>query len=227
MKIVLESKTSLYDIIEGFLFCTDRLDEIDKYIEGSVLTAKGKKLIYDNLVNTENPHMQVMNQVIFKLKIFDITRSCLQEFARHRYGNEILVKSTRFTIGRISNEDLPSLNHGDNRQYDYVQKYYYIPYVEFMDIYEEKDWINERYKELLIIKEYKLYGMKNDFLKKYVNDYMLCNINSTMSGTCLLNMFNKRLSKKAFYQFRNLMNLIKENIPYDFKFIKEMIKIKD
>jgi thymidylate synthase ThyX len=239
MEVKLEFKTSMRDLIEGFLFCTDKMDKIDDYVKELrfentfSLTEKGKKLIKNNLVDTENPHMQLMNQVQIRLQIKDVTRAVLQEFARHRLGNEMTVKSTRYALHKIAEDKrIPdrfffNVEDNNNEVYNIVGDYYYIPEDNFNSEVEFVDWINARFDELLKIKYSKInYKLSNDHLKKYINEYMYCNINTVMSGTALKNFLRKRLDSVAWYQIRDLAIEIYKQIPGDWKPLFKVYKYK-
>jgi len=227
MKVEMEFKTNKKDLVEGFLFCTDKLDEINDYIiDNNTLTEKGEKLLLTNLVNTSDPHLQVMNQVQIKIKIFGITRALLQEFARHRIGNEMTVKSTRYTLNKICKDDrLGGIT--ESNVCDIVNDYYYIPEIKNENTQNDiNKFIYNRYTDLCYIANKKLHGWSNDNLKQYVNEYMLCNILTVMSGTALRNFLRKRLDNKAWYQIRNLAEEMYRQIPDDWKFLFKVYKYK-
>lgn len=239
MKVEIDFKTNMRDLVESFLFCTNKLDEVDNYIDNdNNLIEKGNKLIYKNLVDTENPHMQLLNQVQMRVKIFNISRRCLQEFARHRFGNEMTVRSTRYSLHDISKDEDILLDWDklcDPLKFkETVAKYYYIP--DFNEAIYFKThskngvkigynwWYYDRYEELKIIKKLKLNGAKNDELKDYINENMYTNINTVMSATALINMLRKRLDKSAFYEFRDLAKAIYKAIPDKWKFLFNVYK---
>lgn len=230
----IEFKTNLRDLIEGFLFCTDNLDRRDNYYdtEKNEVAEKGIRLLYKNLIDNPNPHTQLFNQGQIRLQIFNISRACLQEVSRHRYGWEMTVKSTRYSLHRIANDKrIPSKKCSEHTAAklckDVISDYYYIPENDFIDNKERDEWLRCRLMDLVNIKKYKVNNnVTNDMLKKYVNDYMLCNINIVCSFQALRNFLTKRLSKQAFYQIRDLAQCIYNNIPDDYKFLFKVFEWK-
>ena len=254
LKVDISFRTDLYDMVEGFLFCTDNTDKINDYFEieesfvdgrtiemSKKLNEKGKALLVNNLVNTTNPHTQVMNQMQIKVKIFNTTRAVLIELSRHRIGWEILVLSTRYALHKIAKDaKIPYEEDGNLGRFimdtmyayqekdklvikninDLLSKYYFIPEDDFINDEEKLDWIQDRLIELINIKHYKIkYKMKNDKLKKYINEYMKTDILVVCSGQALRNFLTKRLSNKAFSQIRTLAQMMYDAIPDEYKFL--------
>ena len=221
LKVKVDFKTTLTDLIEGFLFCTDNLSNVKEYIVDDKLTKKGLSLLENNLVLANNPHMQLMNQIQIRIQIFNTTRRVLQEFARHRYGNEMTVKSTRYALHKIAKDErINKLDEFDYTFEEIVENYFYIPNNDFIDVCERDTWISNRFTELNDIVYYKnIYKIPNDKLKKYINENMFTDINTIMSGTALKNFFNKRISDKAFYEIRELAKLMYSKIPEEWKFL--------
>lgn len=243
LEVKVEFLSTIRHLVKGFLFCTNKLDKIDDYIDeysnpdGSdriVLSEKGKKLLYSNLINNPNPHTQLFNKMQLNIEIFNTTRAVLQEFARHRSGWEITVKSTRFALHHIADDERISNEitavDSDNEQHleKVVSDYFFIPEDDFVNNRERAYWLADRYNELSKIKYYKTeHNTPNDKLKKYINDYMYCNIDLTCSVQALRNFFYRRLSKRAFYQIRTLAQEMYRGIPDDLKFLFEVYEWKE
>jgi thymidylate synthase ThyX len=249
MKVKLNFLNSLSDLAKKFRFASDTLDKIDSLIDDgkNILGEQDKRIIYDNLVNTENPHKHLRKTIDIDYEIYGITRALLQEFVRHPIGNAFVVTSTRYSLHRIAKDeriDIKYFRAGcDYEDLSYLQKiriikdYYYVPINDFIDfkteaknIYvssEYECWINSRYYELQCIKYYKLKcNMKNDQLKKYINEYMLCNVTGKMSGECLWNLLKQRLDSVAWYQFQELAKEIYIQIPEEWKPLFKVYKYK-
>lgn len=183
-----------------------------------------KRIIEQNLIDTENPHNQLLKTVQIEFEIYGITRSLMQEFSKHQIGVANITKSTRYTLGRIAKDErIVDENKTIEDIRSIVETYYYIPEIESWSI---ENWIIDRYKELLEIKIKKLDGCKNDNLKHLINEFMLCNTAGTISGLSLKNMLKQRLDNTAWYQFQYLAKELYKEIPKEWKPLFEVYKYK-
>ncbi len=270
MEVYLKFLNSLSDLARKFRFASDTLSKCDSYYtinvskekcecgkeyvkEGSkreFLGVQDKRIIEENLINTENPHKQLRKTISIDFEIYNITRALLQEFARHPIGNPFVVKSTRYSLHRIAKDEriynkedfyynkvnIDVNRYGDRFVYfeadgikyaeDIIKDYFYISENDFYNSNEQDNWVYNRLEELVLIKHYKLQGMKNDQLKKYINDYMYCNITGNMSGEALWNLLKQRLDKVAWYQFQDLAKEIYRQIPDEWKLLFKVYKYK-
>jgi thymidylate synthase ThyX len=236
MEVKLSFLTTFEDLIKYFRTCSDTLDMCGTVAN---ILHDDKKIIWNNLVNCDNPHIQIRKMISINYSIQNVTRALLQEFARHPIGNPFVVKSTRYALHKIAKDDriIPFLEdvvyldtvkpYNKDNVYSVVSDYYYIPENDFIDDKEKDNWIHQRYYELCKIKYYKLkHKMKNDQLKKYINDYMYCNITGNMSGECLWNLLRQRLDNVAWYQFQDLAKEMYNQIPEDWKPLFKVFKYK-
>lgn len=206
-----------------------------------VLGPKDKNMIYKYLVHTEQPHKQALKMIKIELQIKNVSRSVLFEFDRHPIGhsgidqddffndnNDCIIKSTRYTIGRISKDErlettLPNKKHIE----DVVEDYFYIP-ENLIDDEISCYWYVSRYKELVLYKHLKEnFKLKNDEIKQLgINDNMYCNIQTIVSGEWLKNFLQQRLQKDVYPPMRQLAKTISDNIPNDWKDIFKVFKYK-
>lgn len=184
-----------------------------------------KRIIYQYLVDTENPHKQLRKTISIDYEIYNVTRALLQEFARHPMGNPFVVKSTRYALHRIAKDDRIGNDLIEFEPEDIVADYYFIPENDFVEPDEKLNWIENRLYDLEQIKYYKtVHNMKNDQLKKYVNDYFLTNITGNISGEALWNLLKQRLDNVAWYQFQDLAKEMYNQIPDEWKPLFKVFK---
>ena len=227
MKVKLKFLNTLPDLARKFRFASDSLDQSDSEDElnPNELGLNDKRIIEQNLVNTENPHIQMRKTISIDYEIYGVTRALLQEFARHPIGNAFVVKSTRYALHRIAKDERIESDSMEYSNEEIVKDYYYIPENDFVEPDERTNWIDNRYDELVQIWFYKTtHKMPNDKLKKYVHDYMYCNITGNISGQALYNMLRQRLDDVAWYQFQDLAKEIYKQIPEEWKPIFKVYK---
>ena len=241
LEVKLKFLNTLPDLARKFRFASDTLDQIDSL--NNVLGEKDKKIIYKHLIESDTPHIQLRKTISIDYEIYNITRALLQEFARHPIGNPFVVKSTRYALHKIAMDERIDIKYFlSNCDYEdinsivkeeIVSDYYFIPENDFISEEleylgtERTRWIDSRYYELKSIKYYKtVHNMKNDQLKKYVNDYMYCNITGNISGEALWNLLRQRLDNVAWYQFQDLAKKLYNQIPDEWKPLFKVFKYK-
>lgn len=256
MNVIIEFKTSYKEIMSNFLTCSGKLNDISDYVnENDTLTENGTRLLLRNLVETENPHKQIRKQIQLRLILEKIPRAVIYEFDRHPVGcakadveffsvdNIPTIQSTRYSLHSIANDDrIPELSflHKCENLYTYfvdrpdneflfirsiVSEYFFIPDT-FRRDYDSRLWIAQRLIELINIKGYKLLGMSNDDLKKYINEYMYANtITCSTNVEWLYNFLQQRLDKdKVFPLMYQLAKKIYNSIPEKYKLLFKIYK---
>ena len=91
MKVKLLNKPDMSIIIEATRTCYDSMSKSDNLGEKDL--ALLEKII-------DSKHESVLEHMVFTFKITDISRTCLQELARHRIAS-YSVKSTRYTLKEL------------------------------------------------------------------------------------------------------------------------------
>jgi len=212
--------------------------------------------LYNNLINTEDPHKQIRSQIQIRMIFSNIPRSVIYEFDRHPIGkhnlesdffsddNRPTIQSTRYSLNQIKDDkriydiseiekhDSPTINYDDCYEYidvyDIVKDYYYIPDNDFINYDEKNNWLILRLEDLINIYYYKTkFNMTNDKLKKYINEYLYAeNIVCSCTGEWLFNFLTQRLDTKSFYQIRELAINMYNAIPDDFKPFFKVYKYK-
>jgi thymidylate synthase ThyX len=228
MRVELDFRMNKKDLIESFLFCTDNHDKLEEYYNTEV-TEKGNNLIRKNLIDTTKPHNQTLNQIQIVMKLYNIPRFILQEFARHRFGNEMLVKSTRWCLHKIANDERLTYDGlFDFKKIEEITKeYFYANEDDFMHETEKYNWCWERFEEIRLIKFYRdNFKASNDKLKKYINEYFFTNIKTVISATALKNILSQRLDADASPAFRELSKIIYKEVPDEWKDIFRVFKYK-
>ncbi len=141
-------------------------------------------------------HMSVLEHITISYSIHNITRTLLQELARHRIAS-YTVQSTRFTLKKVVTEfsDIMKCGKIDPKQ---VKKYFYCPneavYNQTVDIIRNMlDFLKKNPKA------------GNDSLKYLLpENFYVSNVMMTINFRSLLNLLELRLSKNALFEFRNL-----------------------
>ena len=114
LQVKLKFLNTLPELARKFRFASDTLDKCDSNVRSltnqiekreNSLGENDKRIIEQNLVNTESPHRQLRKTISIDYEIYNITRALLQEFVRHPIGNPFVVKSTRYALHRIARDE--------------------------------------------------------------------------------------------------------------------------
>ena len=198
------------------MFCctNDKCSYSGYYSEDMKLTPQDCAILDNNLLKTKKPHLHMLKFVRLQCFIYGLTRQLSIEYLRHHIGKDDIQMSTRYTLGRMKNDEDINDNCVSVKELEpIISRYYYIPEEDFYDEEERTNWLLDRYKDMQNIKKYKLLGVKNDKLKKYTNEHLLTLIGTNLSLLALRNMLNQRVEPEVLYQFRLLVKEIYEKIP--------------
>jgi hypothetical protein len=242
-------------LAQKFRFSTDtQSDSIE-----NELGVKDRNIIYNNLVETDEPHIQLLKTVSIDYEITNISRAILYELDRHVIGNfpvdsnleniigyergiffneqnNPIIKSTRYTIGKIINDDklfyilkiLKDINIDEivsGTSYDLMETivfdYFFKPtFWNELDDDNKNNFLLDRIKELQRIRNLKEKNWTNDKIKELgINDSLLCNITGNMTGLCLKNFLKLRLQNNVYKPMKLLAEEMYKAIPNNLKYL--------
>jgi thymidylate synthase (FAD) len=155
---------------------------------------------YDN-ISVKLLHMNNVAD-IYSFRVTNISRALLQEFARHRTFSPS-VKSTRYTLKELKNEEPFTYLNGRDNLYKRASKYIKISDVGNINV------VNIRTLEAMRQMVSKL---PNDKTKYALPESYLTDLVFTADSRGLFNMLGLRLAKDALLEFRTLSILIMKAI---------------
>jgi len=202
LKVELRYHNNLLGVIEATRTSHDSLDKMDSYIDEYSefhLGEKDKKLLKYVIDRGET---SVLEHFIIQF-VIEIPRFLLQEFARHRIGVSLTVKSTRYTLKELFQTRAIALS-----QFLYR---------------DENDMTNEislRTLENIVVKFRQDFFDKKvtiDTIKKSIPETYMTRMFVTFNGRALRHMFILRAHKSAHPDFRKLMKLIYDAMPKTYR----------
>lgn len=149
----------------------------------------------------EHDHTSTLEHLVYTFRITELSRSMLQELARHRIAS-LSVQSTRYTLKRFLQDDV-----------DLGQ--FLVPSGD-----PSLDTLNLQQLELLRVK-IQLYGLSNDVAKYGLPEAFKTKLTWTINARSLRNFLKLRSSKRAAPEIRQLAVTVYNAIPEDHLFIYE------
>ena len=147
-------------------------------------------------------HWSVLEHINYTFIIQNISRSLLQQIARHRHIS-MSVQSTRYTLQRLN--DVKAMRIGFSGLL-MLLAFNSIPTEEHMELLV--DTADELYEGVMFFQ--KEGGMTNDELKYFLPESYPTSLMLTLNARALMEMFQKRTGKEALKEFRFLcLNLYK------------------
>lgn len=156
-------------------------------------------------------HTSTIEHITFSFNIEGISRACLQELARHRHAS-LSVKSTRYTLGKIKNEDWPFTSAAG---LPVVDKYLVKTGNEYVD-YNSTVQLEE-------VRQGAINGIANDQLKFMLPESFKTSLVWTINARSLRNFLELRLSPRALWEIRKLAQEILDGIPHKYSLLFEDI----
>lgn len=147
-------------------------------------------------------HQTPLEFITLTFSVKDLTRSILQELARHR-TQVMNVQSTRYTLKKMKEDVRNNLS-----------KYFYIDlphYEEFLNMI------------LDFIDKYDLWSLKNDELKLYFPESLFCNLYLKVNLRNYFNFYELRSSDRAHFLIRELADSTFNELP---EYLKELVKLE-
>jgi len=157
-------------------------------------------------VGNKYKHKSVLEHIIIQLEIKDISRALLQQLVRHRHIS-ISVKSTRYTLKELKGIKLKTLE--DLEKYCVLSNNLDVDLAILKQMQRVINLINNNYS--------------NDVIKYALPEAFKTQLIMTLNLRELQHIYYLRSSKSAMLEFRNLVNLIKNEITKQNKIIGDLI----
>ncbi len=190
-------------------------------------TAIGKcwdKPSAEGCINTEriervanrNKHASTIEHLNYSFEI-DMSRACLQEFARHRMAS-LSVKSSRYTLNELKNSERITYSFIASQDEIFVRfnkeivsKFCILTGDAFTD--------GAIAMNLAHLQSALLQNKSNDIAKYCMPDAYKTSLVWTINARSLQNFLALRSSKAALWEIRDIANAIYKEIPEDHKFL--------
>ena len=201
IKVELLNYTPLKIATMAGLICTASEDKIDEYSDNVFLS----KL-------TKAGHESVLEHINYNFVISNISRSVLQQLARHRHIS-LSVQSTRWALRKLfMNKENKKIGVNifpeSSTKNDIVQQSYARIKEKYWDIMRALADLSEN-------------GESNDIIKYYLPEAFVTKLMLTVNARELRWIFKLRTSGRALKEFRDLCNVIYSVIPEEHKFLYE------
>ena len=198
MKVELLQHTSLEVCATAIRTCWQSFDNSDEGGE------KDKELI--NRVGNKFKHSSTLEHLSYTFYISGVSRALLQELARHRMASPS-VKSTRYTLKELKNEDTFLNKNGKQR----AEKYLVYTDIELVDIAS----VNALESLRVVLQS----GVSNDKAKYCLPESYKTELTWSINARSLQNFISLRSGKSALWEIQNLAKLIYDTLPEDHRYL--------
>ena len=199
MKVTLHHYTPLVVCSDAIRTCWQSFDNSDNGGE------KDRALI--DRVGNKFKHASTLEHLVYSFYLEGISRALLQELARHRMAS-LSVKSTRYTLKELKDEELFSIDDKDR-----AEKYLVMTGVEMVD--EMSMRALENLRCVLVA------GISNDRAKYCLPESYKTELTWTINARSLQNFISLRSDKAALWEIRDLANMVYEALPIDHRYLFE------
>lgn len=165
----------------------------------------------DRIVN-KNKHGSIAEHCTVSFDIRGISRALLQEVARHRIAS-ITVASTRYRLGELKCEDTFINNDNETYEQTYFRACKYVVFTSNADV----DF--NIIKGLENLRQTVLSGVSNDIAKYTLIEAYKTDLVWTLNIRSMMNLFALRSDKSALWEFRELINMMFNSLPDQYKFL--------
>jgi len=203
MTITLLNHTPLVICSNAIRTCWQSFDKSDNGGE------KDKELI--DRVGNKFKHASTLEHLVYTFYIKGISRALLQELARHRMAS-LSVKSTRYTLKELKNEEKFDINDKDR-----ASKYLVFTDEEMVDEMSIKALENLR----VVLNS----GISNDKAKYCLPESYKTELTWTANARSLQNFISLRSDKAALWEIRELAINIYDTLPENHQYLfKDFLK---
>jgi len=199
MKVTLHHYTPLVICSDAIRTCWQSFDKSDQGGE------KDRELI--DRVGNKFKHASTLEHLVYNFYIEGISRALLQELARHRMAS-LSVKSTRYTLKELKDEDAFSIDHKDR-----AEKYLVLTGVDLVDEMSIRALENLR----VVLTE----GISNDRAKYCLPESYKTELTWTINARSLQNFISLRSDKSALWEIRDLANAVYTSLPEEHRYLFE------
>ena len=159
-------------------------------------------------VANKNKHASTIEHLVYSFEI-DMSRACLQEFARHRMAS-VSVKSSRYTLKELLQYELATTH-------TILDKFLVstgVPSIDNSNVDKLRAIIGELRK-----------GTSNDLVKYGLPEAYKTSLVWTVNARSLQNFLALRTSKAALWEIREIAYAVYQQIPETHRFLfKEFIE---
>lgn len=204
-------------IVNGIRTCYSSFGNSDSYFDdiGNYVLGDKDKALISKIISSG--HHSVLEHQSYTFYIEGMSRGCLQELSRHRIGVSPSVKSTRYTLKQLKNEE-PFIDYIINDKstttimhHDRAKKYIVYTDDSYVDNFSIKALENIR----LVVDS----NTPNDIAKYCLPESFKTSGQYTFNARSLIHLFELRMSPRALKEFRELACCIYFSIPDDYKFM--------
>jgi len=199
MKVTLHHYTPLVICSDAIRTCWQSFDKSDQGGE------KDRELI--DRVGNKFKHASTLEHLVYNFYIEGISRALLQELARHRMAS-LSVKSTRYTLKELKDEEPFSIDHKDR-----AEKYLVLTGVEIVDEMSIRALENLR----IVLTQ----GISNDRAKYCLPESYKTELTWTINARSLQNFISLRSDKSALWEIRDLANAVYNTLPEEHRYLFE------
>ena len=218
MKVEFLHVTPLHIVASAIRECYNSHDKSDTVQDNDNISCGPKDRELIDRVGNIKKHQSVLEHLVFSIRIQEVSRLLLQEFARHRISS-LSVKSTRFTLQELKNEE-PFIVDVFGKTVERAKKYIVLlPREMFKNEQEFNTFTNAQLMQLEFLREAIHFNVKRDVAKYLVPDSYKTNISWTINARSLQNFLKLRSDKHAHFEIRELANMIYKNMPEEYKYL--------
>ena len=206
IKVELLNYTPLSVATTAGLICTASEDKIIEYNDNVFLSKLAKA-----------GHESVLEHINYNFVVSGISRSVLQQLARHRHIS-LSVQSTRWALKKLfANKENKKIGVNifpeSSTENEIVQQSYARIKEKYWDIMRALADLSEN-------------GESNDIVKYYLPEAFITKLMLTVNARELRWIFKLRTSGRALKEFRDLCQTIYNAIPYDHRFLYDEYFVK-
>lgn len=199
MKVTLQHFTPLVICADAIRTCWQSFDKSDSGGE------KDRELI--DRVGNKFKHASTLEHLVYNFYVEGISRALLQELARHRMAS-LSVKSTRYTLKELKDEDPFSIDHKGR-----AEKYLVMSGVDIVDEMSIRALENLR----IVLVE----GISNDRAKYCLPESYKTELTWSINARSLQNFISLRSDKAALWEIRDLAHLLYHSLPAEHQYLFE------
>ena len=152
-------------------------------------------------------HLSILEHINLTFEVRDISRALLQELARHRHIS-LSVKSTRYTMGKLTDEEIDSIAQEMKGHIQYSDNVIAAVSEELCCLTER---IAENLKAVMYLKRED--NLPSDFVKYFLPEFLSTNLMLTLNARELRHILNIRSAPSALLEFRKLTRALYKAIP--------------
>lgn len=199
MQVTLHHHTPLVICSDAIRTCWQSFDKSDNggEVDRALIDRVGNKF----------KHASTLEHIVYNFYVAGISRALLQELARHRMAS-LSVKSTRYTLKELKDEEPFSIDHQDR-----ASKYLVMTDVPLVDEMSIRALENLR---IVLVQ-----GISNDRAKYCLPESYKTELTWTINARSLQNFISLRSDKAALWEIRDLANMVYNTLPEEHKYLFE------